>query len=204
MSLDTKLMEKIRKVQIMAEKGTFEEQKVAAEKLQTLLTRHGLSVEDIRPLDNEGNPKPAFTRRIIYGVPNQGWKRDLLHGLCTANLGTSVGQGWRGRSERSKQVGIVVQEKLANEIEQLYHYWVQEIEYLAKQFTKARKRGEVQTDWYYSGKTVMNSYRQGLTDGIVAVIKQAAKEQREQMTEEYTGTSALVLDLEAERDAAIE
>lgn len=200
--LNTRLMEKLRKIQILAERSEGAEAEEAARQLQRLLTREGLTAADIAPLDNEGSPKPSFTRIKIEGVPNIGWERSLLVGLAAANHGTTVGVSVRGRYgvKGTKAVDLIVPKNIAGEVVQLFHYWKAEVEYLAKKHRTEAKTDLANTSYHWWPKIYMSSYREGLVNGIVSVIKEAAKTETEKMVADAVITSALVLDLKEQRD----
>jgi len=191
------LAKRLRKIQILAEKSQGPERDEAARQLQKLLTRHNLTMADIEPLDNEGNPKPAFTRVRVEGVPNQGWERNLLHGLAEVNHGTTVGTGWRGSYGRKghKVCDLILPKRIVDEVVQLYHYWIAEINYLAKK----HKSEATSVEYSWSPRIYMHSYRDGLVTGILSVIKEAAKVETENVKTEGTDTMALVVDMENER-----
>lgn len=194
--LNEKLAQKIRKIQILTERATGAEQEEAARQLQKLLTRHNLTPEDVAPLAYEDRPKPTFSRVNVDGVPNSGWRRDLLTGIAHASHGMTIGQGYRGRwgYKGKNSCALVAPKNVLDHLVQMYHYFEKEIEYLAKQEYKKWQNGDVYS--WKGPRVYMSSYREGLAKGIASALKDAARAEERQMEAEYTGTSALVLDLD--------
>lgn len=188
--MDAKLLDKFEKIiELQGRAATQGEANAAASALQRLLTQHNIELNEVnRRLGNKA-PKVTITSER-FACPQANWMRSLWNVVAMANEGRCFYSGssvtviaHKGKHEniaRSVDVLAATANRLAP---RAYR------EYLAARQARGLMRWNDDTS-----RTWTNSYKWG----FVAGVKQALADAKQEVVDQYTGGSALVLVQEKE------
>lgn len=88
--VDTKLVERLRKVQALTTSSNPGEAAAATAKLQELLFKYNIDIKDVDVDRPDSERLEGYTRERVDIKFAESWRRNLLHGIATANLCTTV------------------------------------------------------------------------------------------------------------------
>lgn len=169
------IMERIRKLLVLAERGTEHEATAAAAAAQKLMATHRLT-EAILAVDTDAKDEEVGTFAMDdFAKRAVPWKGALAARLCFAN---SCEAFWF-RTARGLELRIIGTETVSNTVRQLYCWLVAEIDILATKEARGK------------GKAYANAWRLGCAIRIGARVEEAAKAARMEAVFEAKATAAL-------------
>jgi len=183
--MEEKILEKIQKLIALQEdakdKGSLEESANAAAKVQALLLKHNLDMEQVNGHSKEEVILKTISGKGIGWNKRQGkWVHSLYNGICTHNFGKLVlGTGW---DKEEVKLHIMAEKSNLEVIEYLGYTLTQKI--LNLQSIAWRK---------YSGSDLKGTFRRGYLQGATLGILSKLREQREAAIEANDQVAGLVL-----------
>lgn len=177
------IIEKIKKLQALANSSNKHEAALAATKMQKLLMQHNLDLETVEN-HAEASPYIKDTEILDCNRLTKGWKSDLYAVIASNNFCTLL------TVSGSPKVSIVGKKHNLEIVRYLYHYLEREIERLA---TKAAES-------QYSGRA---AYIRGFSLGAVHTIGNRLWEAKKDMAEQ-SDCRALIVKSDAELKSAVE
>lgn len=186
--MEKNLLDKIEKIITLQDRaGTVEEANAAASALQRILTQHNLELAEVqRRLGNKAPSTKVVSVR--FNCPQAMWMRSLWHVVTQQNQGDSFYSG--------STITIIAHEGKHEAIQQTVEAMAAIANVLAPKMYREYVDG--QPSWRVNpSRSWTNSFKWG----FVAGVKKAMIEAKEDVIQQYTGGSALVL-VDQEKEVA--
>ena len=177
-------LQKIKKLMAMAEGGTLHEQEIATKKIQELLLKHNLELEDVTSTVDEHANEVGHERVALSELwkKNEGkWIWQLYGVLARNNLCNILTSG--SSSARAGQ-GVVVVGTKAN---------VEIVKFLASSLLNRIRLLEAQSWADYKGYDKRGTYRRGFFLGAVHGINEQLVAQKKVYVADDPNMNALVI-----------
>lgn len=169
------IMERIRKLLVLAERGTEHEATAAAAAAQKLMATHQLT-EAILSVGTDAKVEEVITTSMeSFASHVATWKGSLATQLGRAN----ACEVYIWRSSRGPELRIIGPESVSNTVSQLYLWLVAEINQLAAKEAQGQ------------GKAYANAWRWGCADRIGKRVMEAARQARKDAEEEAKAVAVL-------------
>jgi len=183
-NIDQSIIEKINKLLALGQSPNEHEAKLAMMNAQKLLTKHNLSMCDIKTKENTINIKERILNLESTRVAT--WKSALLNSICLNNYCTLlISTGYR----REKSFKIIGDEINIQVVLNMYEYLYEAVERITKKSDT-------------KGATEKNSFRLGMINGINEQFD-AIKREMEQHGVDEECTALMVVDYEKKNKTAI-
>ena len=169
------IMERIRKLLVLAERGTEHEATAAAAAAQKLMATHRLTEAILAVGTDAKDEEVTNTTMERFPKRSVSWKSILAVKICRANACKS----YESLTDRGLEIRIVGPETVSNTVSQLYCWLVAEIDILASKEAMGR------------GKAYANAWRLGCAVRIGNRVVEAAQQARDSAEEEAKAAAAL-------------
>lgn len=172
---ESTLLGKIKKLLALSESPNENEAYAAAQKVQLLISAHGLEQADLKTVEAGSELDEPLVNEVIehMGQRVAAWKFSLLGAICRANYCKCLGGGQHGIRALGRRTHVEI-------CRSYYHYFVQVVETEAAQY-----RGK--------GKIFLNRFREAMVSTIEERLHQQFKESTKTANEAITSRTALSL-----------
>ena len=188
--ITTDLIQRLQKVRALTDSSVPGEAAAAAAKLQEILLKYNLEMEDIEE-DSPVSDDKYVKEELELGVTSGNminWRRILLSGIARSLMCAAF--GYQG----TRQMVIVGQRHNIEMSRHFYDYLSSEIDRLADvMWEKAR----------YRSREHARSWKSSFYNGAVDIVVQRLEEKYQQVSKQDSHTQALVLKNERDLDDAV-
>jgi SprT-like family/Protein of unknown function (DUF2786) len=183
---ESTLLGKIKKLLALSESPNENEAYAAAQKVQALMSAHGLEQADLNTVEVGSELDEPLANELIESMGQRvtGWKFSLLGAICRANYCRCLGGGSYGIRALGRRTHVEI-------CRSYYQYFVQVVETEAKQH-----KGK--------GKIYLNRFREAMVNTIEERLQHQFEQSTKMADETSISVSSTAMSLASQYNAELE